>query len=145
MPMGVSDTMVSDPTLKSAGIFVSGVRAPPSATWPDGGPQSLRSSCCELAMHKNVPTHTHNALHQEQSRPYIWLHKARSEFWTHFCFLQFLLLHKIKGEQLQKQTRLYYRVYDSQRSVQQQSANIELDAPRLEITRYPICPLETIA
>ncbi|GFO29831.1 hypothetical protein PoB_005633600 [Plakobranchus ocellatus] len=38
-------------------IKLSRVRAPPSAPRPDGGPKSLRSPCCGLAIHK-IPNPT---------------------------------------------------------------------------------------
>ncbi|GFO09746.1 hypothetical protein PoB_003625100 [Plakobranchus ocellatus] len=53
---GVGGTVVSESTLKSAGTPLSRVRAPPPAPWPDGGPKSLRSPCCGLAMYNNQPT-----------------------------------------------------------------------------------------
>ncbi|GFN79621.1 hypothetical protein PoB_000612700 [Plakobranchus ocellatus] len=40
--------------LRSAGTILSRVRAPPPALWPDGGPESLRSPCCGLALDKNL-------------------------------------------------------------------------------------------
>ncbi|GFO44990.1 hypothetical protein PoB_007149500 [Plakobranchus ocellatus] len=33
-------------------LRMSRVRAPPPAPWPDGGPESLRSPCCGLAIYK---------------------------------------------------------------------------------------------
>ncbi|GFO08010.1 hypothetical protein PoB_003451500 [Plakobranchus ocellatus] len=43
---GVGGTVASESALRSAGTLLSRVRAPPSAPWPDGGPESLRSPCC---------------------------------------------------------------------------------------------------
>ncbi|GFO32452.1 hypothetical protein PoB_005895700 [Plakobranchus ocellatus] len=43
----------SESTLRSAGTLLSQVRAPPPAPWPDGGPESLRSPCCGLAVYIN--------------------------------------------------------------------------------------------
>ncbi|GFO16771.1 hypothetical protein PoB_004327600 [Plakobranchus ocellatus] len=42
---GVGGTVASESALRSAGTFLSRVRAPPPAPWPDGGPESLRSPC----------------------------------------------------------------------------------------------------
>ncbi|GFN78946.1 hypothetical protein PoB_000545200 [Plakobranchus ocellatus] len=42
----------SDAALRSAGTLMSRVRAPPTAPWPDGGPESLRSACCGMALHR---------------------------------------------------------------------------------------------
>ncbi|GFN80853.1 hypothetical protein PoB_000735900 [Plakobranchus ocellatus] len=55
---GVGDTVTSESALRSAGTLLSRVRAPPPAPWPDGGPESLRSPCCGLAIYKNQkPNH----------------------------------------------------------------------------------------
>ncbi|GFN96179.1 misshapen-like kinase 1 [Plakobranchus ocellatus] len=40
--------------LRSAGTLLSRVRAPLPAPWPDGGPESLRSPCCGLAIYKKL-------------------------------------------------------------------------------------------
>ncbi|GFO46570.1 hypothetical protein PoB_007307500 [Plakobranchus ocellatus] len=50
---GVGGTVASESALRSAGTLLSRVRAPPTAPWPDGGPESLRSPCCGLAIYKN--------------------------------------------------------------------------------------------
>ncbi|GFO07759.1 dual specificity protein phosphatase [Plakobranchus ocellatus] len=52
----VGSTVASESALKSAGTFLSLVRAPPPAPWPDGGLESLRSPSCGLAIYK---THAH--------------------------------------------------------------------------------------
>ncbi|GFO28535.1 hypothetical protein PoB_005504000 [Plakobranchus ocellatus] len=52
---GVGGSVASDFALRSAGTLLSRVRAPPLAPWPDGEPESLRSPCCGLAIHKNRP------------------------------------------------------------------------------------------
>ncbi|GFO00295.1 hypothetical protein PoB_002680000 [Plakobranchus ocellatus] len=44
--------VANESALGSAGTLLSRVRAPPSAPWPDGGPESLRSPCCALAIYK---------------------------------------------------------------------------------------------
>ncbi|GFN96461.1 hypothetical protein PoB_002296700 [Plakobranchus ocellatus] len=54
--LGVSGTAVSESALRSAGTLLSRVRAPLPAPWPDGGPKSLRSTCCGLAISKK-PKH----------------------------------------------------------------------------------------
>ncbi|GFN95791.1 hypothetical protein PoB_002229700 [Plakobranchus ocellatus] len=41
-PRGVGDTVASEPALRSAGILLSRVRAPPLAPWSDRGSESLR-------------------------------------------------------------------------------------------------------
>ncbi|GFN84792.1 tumor protein p53-inducible protein 13 [Plakobranchus ocellatus] len=41
---GVGGTVARESALRSAGTLLSRVRAPPPAPWPDGGPESLRSS-----------------------------------------------------------------------------------------------------
>ncbi|GFN83696.1 prolyl 4-hydroxylase subunit alpha-1-like protein [Plakobranchus ocellatus] len=51
--LGVGGTVASESTLRSAGTLLSRVRAPPPAPWLDGGPESLRSPCCGLAIYKN--------------------------------------------------------------------------------------------
>ncbi|GFO46547.1 hypothetical protein PoB_007305200 [Plakobranchus ocellatus] len=43
---GVGGTVASE----SAETLLSRVRAPPPASWPDGGPESHRSPCCGLAI-----------------------------------------------------------------------------------------------
>ncbi|GFN95579.1 hypothetical protein PoB_002208500 [Plakobranchus ocellatus] len=48
-----SKRMACESALRSAGTLLSRVRAPPSALRPDGGPKSLRSPCCGLAIYKN--------------------------------------------------------------------------------------------
>ncbi|GFO12680.1 hypothetical protein PoB_003918500 [Plakobranchus ocellatus] len=50
---GIGGTVVSESALRSAGTLLSRVRAPPPAPWPDGGPKSLRSPCCGLAICKH--------------------------------------------------------------------------------------------
>ncbi|GFO29218.1 hypothetical protein PoB_005572300 [Plakobranchus ocellatus] len=50
---GVGGTVASESALTSAGTLLSRVRTPPPAPCPDGGPESLRSPCCVLALHKN--------------------------------------------------------------------------------------------
>ncbi|GFO25924.1 hypothetical protein PoB_005242900 [Plakobranchus ocellatus] len=52
---GVGSTVACESALRSAGILLSRVRAPLPAPWPDGGPESLRSPCCGLAIYKNSP------------------------------------------------------------------------------------------
>ncbi|GFN82536.1 hypothetical protein PoB_000904200 [Plakobranchus ocellatus] len=44
---GVGGSVANESALGSA------VRGPPPAPWPDGGPESLRSPRCGLAIHKN--------------------------------------------------------------------------------------------
>ncbi|GFN95789.1 cnpolydom [Plakobranchus ocellatus] len=48
-PGGVG-TVASESALRSAGTYLSRVRAPSPAPWPDGGPESLRASYCGLAI-----------------------------------------------------------------------------------------------
>ncbi|GFN85623.1 hypothetical protein PoB_001212900 [Plakobranchus ocellatus] len=43
---GVGGTVASESALRSAGTRLSQVRAPLLASWPNGGPESLRSPCC---------------------------------------------------------------------------------------------------
>ncbi|GFN99319.1 hypothetical protein PoB_002582500 [Plakobranchus ocellatus] len=45
--------VVSGSGLRSVGILLSRTRAPPPAPWTDGGPKSLRSPCCGLAIYEN--------------------------------------------------------------------------------------------
>ncbi|GFN91420.1 hypothetical protein PoB_001792600 [Plakobranchus ocellatus] len=52
-PLGVGSTVACESALRSAGTLLSRVRAPLPAPWPDGGPESLRSPCCGLAIYKN--------------------------------------------------------------------------------------------
>ncbi|GFO39534.1 hypothetical protein PoB_006603900 [Plakobranchus ocellatus] len=49
---GVGGTVASKSALRYAGTLLSRVRAPHPAPWPGGGPESLRSSCCGLAIYK---------------------------------------------------------------------------------------------
>ncbi|GFO44625.1 hypothetical protein PoB_007113000 [Plakobranchus ocellatus] len=49
---GVGGTVASESALRSAGTLLSRIRAPPPAPWPYGGPESLRSPCCGLAILK---------------------------------------------------------------------------------------------
>ncbi|GFN98360.1 hypothetical protein PoB_002486600 [Plakobranchus ocellatus] len=46
----IGRTVANESTLRSAGSLMSRVRALPPALWPDGGPESLRSPCCGLAI-----------------------------------------------------------------------------------------------
>ncbi|GFN99861.1 hypothetical protein PoB_002636700 [Plakobranchus ocellatus] len=50
---GVSSSVASESVLRSAETLLSRVRAPPPTPWPDGGPESLISPCCRLAICKN--------------------------------------------------------------------------------------------
>ncbi|GFO35840.1 hypothetical protein PoB_006234500 [Plakobranchus ocellatus] len=50
---GVGSTVACKSALRSVGTPLSRVRAPPSAPRPNGGPLSLRSPCCGLAVYKN--------------------------------------------------------------------------------------------
>ncbi|GFO29907.1 hypothetical protein PoB_005641200 [Plakobranchus ocellatus] len=50
---GVGGSVASESALRFSGTLLSRVRAPPPAPWPDGGPESLRSPCCGLAIYKN--------------------------------------------------------------------------------------------
>ncbi|GFO48922.1 hypothetical protein PoB_007542700 [Plakobranchus ocellatus] len=45
MLRGVGGTVANESSLRSAGTLLSRLRAPLPAPWPDGGPESLRSSC----------------------------------------------------------------------------------------------------
>ncbi|GFO34167.1 reverse transcriptase [Plakobranchus ocellatus] len=49
----VSAIVTSEAALKCAEIPPSWLRAPPPALWSDGEPESLRSLCCGLVIHKN--------------------------------------------------------------------------------------------
>ncbi|GFO08932.1 hypothetical protein PoB_003543700 [Plakobranchus ocellatus] len=51
---GVSGTVGSESALRSPENLLSRVRAPPPAPWPDGGPESLKTSCCGLALYENL-------------------------------------------------------------------------------------------
>ncbi|GFO32505.1 hypothetical protein PoB_005901000 [Plakobranchus ocellatus] len=51
--IGVGGTVPSESALISQGTLLSWVRASPPAPWPDGGPESLRSPCCGLAIYEN--------------------------------------------------------------------------------------------
>ncbi|GFO38818.1 hypothetical protein PoB_006532300 [Plakobranchus ocellatus] len=53
---GVGSTVACESALRSAGTLLSRVRAPLPAPWPDGGPESLRSPCCGLAIYKKTQT-----------------------------------------------------------------------------------------
>ncbi|GFO45536.1 hypothetical protein PoB_007204100 [Plakobranchus ocellatus] len=57
---GVGGTVSSESALRSAVILLLRVRAPPPAPWPDGGPESLRSPFCRLAVYKNQPSSNSN-------------------------------------------------------------------------------------
>ncbi|GFO02141.1 hypothetical protein PoB_002864600 [Plakobranchus ocellatus] len=49
----VSGTVDSKSALKSAVTLMSRVRAPPQAPSPDGGSESVKLSCCGLAIYNN--------------------------------------------------------------------------------------------
>ncbi|GFO28642.1 hypothetical protein PoB_005514700 [Plakobranchus ocellatus] len=51
---GAGSTVACESALRSAGTLLSRVRAPLPAPWPDGGPESLRSPCCGLAIYKKL-------------------------------------------------------------------------------------------
>ncbi|GFN98214.1 histone-lysine N-methyltransferase SETMAR [Plakobranchus ocellatus] len=51
---GVGSTVACESALRSAATLLSRVRAPLLAPWPDGGPESVRSSCCGLAIYKKL-------------------------------------------------------------------------------------------
>ncbi|GFN80485.1 hypothetical protein PoB_000699100 [Plakobranchus ocellatus] len=53
MIRGFGSTVACESALRSAGTLLSRVRAPLPAAWPDGGPESLRSPYCGLAIYKN--------------------------------------------------------------------------------------------
>ncbi|GFO43154.1 hypothetical protein PoB_006965900 [Plakobranchus ocellatus] len=57
---GVGSTVACESALRSAGTLLSRVRAPLPAPWPDGGPKSLRSPCCGLAIYKKLKKKTPN-------------------------------------------------------------------------------------
>ncbi|GFN92156.1 hypothetical protein PoB_001866200 [Plakobranchus ocellatus] len=59
---GVVGTVASESAQRSAGTLLSQLRAPPPAPWPNEGPESLRSPCCALAIHKNQTTLFSSAL-----------------------------------------------------------------------------------
>ncbi|GFN96799.1 hypothetical protein PoB_002330500 [Plakobranchus ocellatus] len=48
--------VASESALRSGGTLLSRVQAPPPVPRPGGGPESLRSPCCGLAIYKNQPT-----------------------------------------------------------------------------------------
>ncbi|GFO32350.1 hypothetical protein PoB_005885500 [Plakobranchus ocellatus] len=54
--VGVDGTVASESALRSAGILLWRVPALPPALRPDGGPQTLRSLCCGLAIYENKLT-----------------------------------------------------------------------------------------
>ncbi|GFN99947.1 hypothetical protein PoB_002645300 [Plakobranchus ocellatus] len=54
---GVGGSVTSESALRSAGTFLWRVRAPSLAPCPDGGPESLRSPCCGLAIYKKQTKH----------------------------------------------------------------------------------------
>ncbi|GFO49796.1 hypothetical protein PoB_007630100 [Plakobranchus ocellatus] len=64
---GVGGTVASESALRSAGTLLSRVRAPPPAPWPDGGPESLRSPCCGLAIYK---TQTNSGVRSDREETY---------------------------------------------------------------------------
>ncbi|GFO06622.1 hypothetical protein PoB_003312700 [Plakobranchus ocellatus] len=45
--LGVGSSVDNESALRSAVILLTAVRVPPLAPWPDGEPESLRSSCCD--------------------------------------------------------------------------------------------------
>ncbi|GFO18636.1 hypothetical protein PoB_004514100 [Plakobranchus ocellatus] len=45
--VGVGGTVASDYALRSAVTLLSRARTPSATPWPDGGPLSLRSPCCD--------------------------------------------------------------------------------------------------
>ncbi|GFO50573.1 hypothetical protein PoB_007707800 [Plakobranchus ocellatus] len=49
----VGGTVTSESALRSAGTLLSWFRAPTPTPRSEGGPESLRSPCCGLAIHKN--------------------------------------------------------------------------------------------
>ncbi|GFO30386.1 hypothetical protein PoB_005689100 [Plakobranchus ocellatus] len=51
---GVGSTVACESALRYAGTLLSWVRAPLPVPWPGGGPESLRSPCCGLAINKKL-------------------------------------------------------------------------------------------
>ncbi|GFO03080.1 hypothetical protein PoB_002958500 [Plakobranchus ocellatus] len=47
------DSLEAVPKIILPALLLSRVRIPPPAPWPCGGPESLRSPCCGLAIYKN--------------------------------------------------------------------------------------------
>ncbi|GFN89112.1 hypothetical protein PoB_001561800 [Plakobranchus ocellatus] len=75
---GVGGTVASESAMRSAGTFLSQAQAPPPAPWPDGGPRSLRSACCGLAIYKNQTTPvfiSYLGSVLQQSRAENWWHR----------------------------------------------------------------------
>ncbi|GFO34364.1 hypothetical protein PoB_006086900 [Plakobranchus ocellatus] len=66
MTQGVNGTVDNETALRSAGTILSWVQAPASAPWPDGGPESLRSPCCGLAMNIHKPKYLANLPFQQR-------------------------------------------------------------------------------
>ncbi|GFO16689.1 hypothetical protein PoB_004319400 [Plakobranchus ocellatus] len=56
---GVGSSVACESALRSAGTPLSRVRAPLLVPWPDGGPESLRSPCCGLAIYKKLKNSIH--------------------------------------------------------------------------------------
>ncbi|GFO32241.1 hypothetical protein PoB_005874600 [Plakobranchus ocellatus] len=54
--------------LRSSGTLLSRVRAPPPATWPDRGPEILRSPCCGMAIYKTKLTVAYISNHDSLSK-----------------------------------------------------------------------------
>ncbi|GFO35728.1 hypothetical protein PoB_006223300 [Plakobranchus ocellatus] len=59
---GVGSTVDSESTLRSAGTLVLQAQAPPPASCPDGGSESLRSPSYGLAIHTQTHAHKQFAL-----------------------------------------------------------------------------------
>ncbi|GFO13883.1 hypothetical protein PoB_004038800 [Plakobranchus ocellatus] len=52
---GAGGTVDSESAVRSAETLLSRVRTPPPGPWLVGGPESLRSTCCGLAIYNNQP------------------------------------------------------------------------------------------
>ncbi|GFO37940.1 leucine-rich repeat serine/threonine-protein kinase 1 [Plakobranchus ocellatus] len=76
---GVGSTVACESALSSAGTLLSRVRAPLLAPWPDGGPESLRSPCCGLAIYKKLKNS--NSLDISETDKYVQptMYKHRSK------------------------------------------------------------------
>ncbi|GFN85451.1 hypothetical protein PoB_001195700 [Plakobranchus ocellatus] len=101
---GVGSIVARESALRSAGILLSRVRAPLPAPWPDGGPESLRSPCCGLAIYKKLKLITSDRKSCAEAKTIVTVIKPASVFYAIgladvFCSYSYNYICSIRGNE----------------------------------------------